>query len=138
MKSIINKENYAIGLKNEEAKKNLLEICGWFNFLEDDMKVRFHGNSIVLRTTFDNFVSDKYRYTNNGIIFGGGVSPKYHHLPARDGWLCYYTCDVNKVPKYFVYINKEMDIFNSFEFNNMITAPISKLMTIDMRTYDGR
>lgn len=137
MKIIVNREDYAVGVRTEEAKRNLLEICGWFNFLEDDMDVRFHGNSIVLRTTLDYFVSVKHRYTNNGIIFGDGVSPRYHHLPARDGWLCYYSCDVNKVPTYFVYINKEKNIFNSFQFNNIITAPVSKLMTIDTRTYDG-
>lgn len=137
MKIIINKENYAAGVRTDSAKANLVEVCRWFNFLEDSMNVQFGEKSFVLRASLDNFVSSKYRYTNNGIIFGDGVSPKYHHLPSRDGWLCYYCCNVNKVPAYFVFVNKEKDIFNSFEFNNLITADISKLMTIDTRTYDG-
>ena len=129
MKLIVKKSNYENAAKAPFVKRKLVEICKWFNFIEDDMHVQFPDEHINLRIFLDYFIENPNMYTKNG------VNTAYQMLPTRGSWDCYCLMASNKIPVSFIYINKKADIFNSFSFG----APFSKdaeVVEIDTRIYN--
>ena len=129
MKLIIKKSNYENSAKEHFVKRNLVEVCKWFNFIEDDMHVQFPDERITLEIVLDYFIADPNMYTKNG------AHRTYHMLPTRGSWDCYCFMPSNKIPVSFIYINKSADIFNCF----LLYIPFSRdaeVVEIDTRTYN--
>ena len=129
MKLIIKKSSYENDMKVRFAKENLLEVCKWFNFIEDNMHVQFPDERITLKIGLDYFIGAPNMYTKNG------VHRTYQMLPTRGLWDCYCLLASNKIPLHFIYINKSEDIFNSFSLG----APFGRdveVVEIDTRTYN--
>ena len=129
MKLIIKKSNYENSAKEHFVKRNLVEVCKWFNFIEDDMHVQFPDERITLEIELDYFIADHNIYTKNGVYID------HQMLPTRGSWDCYCSMSSNKIPVSFIYINKSADIFNGFS----LYIPFSRdaeVVEIDTRTYN--
>ena len=129
MKLIIKKSDYENAAKAPFVKRNLVEVCKWFNFIEDDMHVQFPDERITLKIELDYFIASPNMYTKNG------AHRTYHILPTRGSWDCYCSMSSNKIPVSFIYINKRADIFNGFS----LYIPFSRdaeVVEIDTRTYN--
>lgn len=138
MKFTITKVNYITGTVTNSGKANLLDVCKWFNFIEDDMHVQFPDDHITLRITFDHFIAGSDGYMENGVYLCGSRHATGHlKLPAYGDWDSYCLFSCNKIPLQFVYINKSVDIFNGFEFGVQLDGDLEQ-MEIDTRAYDGR
>lgn len=135
MKFTITKANYITCTVAKSAKVNLLDVCKWFNFIEDDMHVQFPDDHITLRIAFDYFIANPSNYMNNG-VFGVHSWTNHLKLPTHDNWESYCLFASNKIPVQFVYINKHADIFSGFEFGVQLDRDL-EWMEIDTRTYDG-
>ncbi len=137
MKFTITKANYVTCTVAKSAKANLLDVCKWFNFIEDDMHVQFPDDHITLRIAFDYFIAGPDNYMKNGVYIGHNRRGINHQrLPAHDDWDSYCLFSSNKIPVQFVYINKGANIFNGFEFGVQLDGDL-EWMEIDTRTYDG-
>lgn len=129
MKLIVEKSNYENDAEAPFVKRNLVEVCKWFNFIEDNMHIRFPDECIPFKIELDYFIASPNMYTKNG------AHTAYQMLPTRGSWDCYCLIPPNKIPVHFIYINKSADIFNSFSFG----APFrrdAKVVEIDTRTYN--
>lgn len=124
-------------LKIDLVKNNLLEICKWFNFIEDNNLAEFPDNHITMSTALDYYIDSPDRYMNNGVYFGSYGMAVGRKLPARPTWDCYCIFAPNKIPTQFVFINKTSNIFNSFNFGAQFSALETDLVEIDTREYDG-
>lgn len=129
MKLIIKKSNYENTAKAHFVKRNLVEICKWFNFIEDNMHVQFPYERITLRIGLDYFIASPNMYTKNG------ANTVYQMLPTRGSWDCYCLLASNKIPLHFIYINKSANIFNGFSFGVSFSID-AELAEIDTRTYN--
>ena len=58
MKLIIKKSDYENAAKAPFVKRNLVEVCKWFNFIEDDMHVQFQDERITSRISLDYFIGN--------------------------------------------------------------------------------
>lgn len=65
----IKKADYESKLKTDLVKNNLLEICKWFNFIEDNGLTVFADNHITMYVTLDYHIDSPNRYMNNGVYF---------------------------------------------------------------------
>ena len=129
MKLIVEKSNYKKDAEAPFVKRNLVEVCKWFNFIEDDMHVQFPDERITLEIELDYFIADHNIYTKNGVY------TDHQMLPTRGSWDCYCSMSSNKIPVSFIYINKGADIFNGFS----LYIPFSRdaeVVEIDTRTYN--
>lgn len=129
MKLIIKKSDYENAEKAPFVKRNLVEVCKWFNFIEDDMHVQFPDERITLRIGLDYFIGNPDIYTKNG------MKTYYQMLPTRGLWDCYCLMAPNKIPLNFIYINKSADIFNCFSFGLSFSRD-AEVVEIDTRTYN--
>ena len=129
MKLIIKKSDYENAAKAPFVKRNLVEVCRWFNFIEDDMHVQFPDERITSRISLDYFIGNPDIYTKNG------MDTRYQMLPTRGLWDCYCLLASNKVPLNFIYINKIADIFNAFSFGVSFSRD-TEVVEIDTRTYN--
>lgn len=129
MKLVIKKSNYENNAKAPFVKRNLAEVCKWFNFIEDNMHVQFPDEHITLKIELDYFIASPNMYTKNG------AHRTYQMLPTRGSWDCYCFMPSNKIPAHFIYINKGVNIFNAF----LLGAPFGRdaeVVEIDTRTYN--
>ena len=129
MKLIIKKSNYENDTREPFVKRNLVEVCKWFNFIEDDMHVQFPYEHINLGIFLDYFIVNPNMYTKNGL------NTAYQMLPTRGLWDCYCLMASNKIPVNFIYINKKADIFNSFSFGDTFGRD-AEIVEIDTRIYN--
>ena len=138
MKLIVKRANYEAKLKTGFAKTNLLEICKWFNFIEDNSLVEFPDDNITMSVTLDYFIDSPDCYVNNGVYYSAYGMAIGHKLPTRPLWSCYCVSAYNKIPTQFAFLNKSSDIFNVFNFGAQFPVLETDLVEIDTRTYDGR
>lgn len=124
-------------LKIDLVKNNLLEICKWFNFIEDNNLAEFPDNHITMYVTLDYHIDSPHCYMNNGVYFSSYGMAIGRKLPTRPTWDCYCVFSPNKIPMQFVFINKTSNIFNSFNFGAQFSALETDLVEIDTREYDG-
>lgn len=129
MKLVIKKSNYENDAKAPFVKRNLVEVCKWFNFIEDNMHVQFQDEHISLEIELDYFIASPNMYTKNG------AHTDHQMLPTRGSWDCYCAMSSNKIPLNFIYINKSADIFNSFSLH-IPFARDAEVVEIDTRTYN--
>ena len=129
MKLIVKKSNYENDAKAPFVKRNLVEVCKWFNFIEDDMHIQFPDEHINLQIGLDYFIANPDMYTRNG------VNTRYQMLPTRGSWDCYCLMASNKMPLHFIYINKSANIFNGFSFDVSFSRD-AEVAEIDTRTYN--
>ena len=66
MKLIVEKSNYKKDAEAPFVKRNLVEVCKWFNFIEDNMHVQFPNEHITLKIELDYFIASPNMYTKNG------------------------------------------------------------------------
>lgn len=136
MKFTMVKQNYESGTSTRFAKENLLAVCKWFNFIEDDMHVRFPDNHITVVISLDYFIAGVDNYTKNGVIIGDCRFSGHQRLTSRQNFDCYCLFGPNKIPVQFIYVNKSADVFNGFEFGVQLNEDLD-LVEIDTRIYDG-
>lgn len=124
-------------LRTDLVKNNLLEICKWFNFIEDNGLAEFPDNHITMSIALDYYIDSPDYYMNNGYYFNSYSMAVGCKLPARPTWDCYCVFAPNKIPMQFVFINKTSNIFNSFNFGIGFSALETDFVEIDTREYDG-
>ena len=129
MKLIVEKSNYKKDVEAPFVKRNLVEVCKWFNFIEDNMHVQFPDERITLEIWLDYFIAEPDMYTKNG------AHRTYQMLPTRGSWDCYCFMLSSKIPRRFIYINKSANIFNIFSFGDTFCRD-AEVVEIDTRTYN--
>lgn len=133
----IKKADYKSKLKADFVKNNLLEVCKWFNFIEDNGLTDFPDNHITMYINLDYHIDLPDCYMNNGVYFYSYSMTIGRKLPTRPTWDCYCIFAPNKIPMQFVFINKTSNIFNSFNFGAQFSALETDLVEIGTREYDG-
>lgn len=127
MKLIIEKESCE-RLYKSSFEENLLDVCRWINFVEDNMNVWLPSDRIFVKIEFDQLSISPYVYMKNGAY------EIYHRLPVKSSWDCYCALDGKHFPLAFIYINKESDAFNGFILGAMFLRG-TQTIEIDTRKY---
>lgn len=127
MKLIIKKESYE-RLCRSSLEENLLDVCKWINFFEDNTNARFSSDRIVVGIKFDQSPIPNYIYMKNGAY------EIYHRLPMKSSWDCYCALDGKHFPLCFIYVNREVGAFNEFILGAMLLRG-TQTVEIDTRKH---